>query len=181
MHVVCAKKPWYGSDMKKRRGRGGYGFTIIEITLVLAVAGLIFLIVFLAVPAAQRAVRDEQRRKDTGLLLSAVLSWKLNTNKKMLDTNADLQSLKTKNYFKAVDPSSGQPYTLPFYSHSVIHTAVTIPAVGEIVYVSGHHCGSDPGGNTLITAEPVMATHNLPQFAVLTKLELGGVYCLDSR
>ena len=34
------------------------GFTIIEVVLVLAVAGLIFLMVFLALPALQRAQRD---------------------------------------------------------------------------------------------------------------------------
>ncbi|PLS80866.1 hypothetical protein CYG49_03830, partial [Candidatus Saccharibacteria bacterium] len=42
------------------------GFTIIEVVLVLAIAALIFLIVFLAVPALQRGQRDTQRRSDVG-------------------------------------------------------------------------------------------------------------------
>lgn len=40
------------------------GFTIIEVVLVLAIAGLIFLMVFVAFPALQRNQRDAQRRQD---------------------------------------------------------------------------------------------------------------------
>ena len=40
------------------------GFTIIEVVLVLAIAGLIFLMVFIARPALQRGQRDTQRRDD---------------------------------------------------------------------------------------------------------------------
>ena len=39
------------------------GFTIIEVVLVLAIAGLIFLMVFIALPTLQRSQRDTQRRK----------------------------------------------------------------------------------------------------------------------
>lgn len=39
------------------------GFTIIEVVLVLAVAGLIFLMVFIALPALQRSQRDSQRKQ----------------------------------------------------------------------------------------------------------------------
>ena len=48
------------------------GFTIIEVLIVLAIAGLIILIVFLAVPALQRNSRNTQRREDTAALLGAV-------------------------------------------------------------------------------------------------------------
>lgn len=51
------------------------GFTIIEVVLVLAVAGLIFLMVFIALPALQRSQRDTQRRNDYGMLSSAITSY----------------------------------------------------------------------------------------------------------
>ena len=38
------------------------GFTIIEVVLVLAIAGLIFIMVFVALPALQRSQRDSARR-----------------------------------------------------------------------------------------------------------------------
>jgi prepilin-type N-terminal cleavage/methylation domain-containing protein len=51
------------------------GFTIIEVVLVLAVAGLIFLMVFVALPALQRNQRDTQRRQDYGDLSSAISGY----------------------------------------------------------------------------------------------------------
>ena len=39
------------------------GFTIIEVMIVLAIAGLIILIVFLAVPALQRNGRNTQQKR----------------------------------------------------------------------------------------------------------------------
>src|SRR5256885_2633432 len=47
------------------------GFTIIEVLIVLAIAGLILLIVFLAVPALQRNSRNTQYRSDASKLLGA--------------------------------------------------------------------------------------------------------------
>jgi prepilin-type N-terminal cleavage/methylation domain-containing protein len=44
------------------------GFTIIEVLIVLAIAGLILLIVFLAVPALQRNSRNTSRRSDASHL-----------------------------------------------------------------------------------------------------------------
>ncbi len=58
------------------------GFTIIEVVLVLAIAGLIFLMVFLALPALQRNQRDQQRTGDLGRLISAVQSYKSNNQGK---------------------------------------------------------------------------------------------------
>ena len=40
------------------------GFTIIEVSLVLAIAGLIFLMIFIALPALRRTQRDSARRED---------------------------------------------------------------------------------------------------------------------
>ncbi len=56
------------------------GFTIIEVMIVLAIAGLILLIVFLAVPALQRNSRNTQRRNDVAKLLAAVQEYANNNN-----------------------------------------------------------------------------------------------------
>ena len=48
------------------------GFTIIEVLIVLAIAGLILLIVFMAVPALQRNSRNTQRNNDAATLGGAV-------------------------------------------------------------------------------------------------------------
>jgi len=56
----------------KTKLRNQKGFTIIEVLIVLAIAGLIMLIVFLAVPALQRNSRNTQRTNDAALVLAAV-------------------------------------------------------------------------------------------------------------
>lgn len=57
------------------------GFTIIEVVLVLAIAGLIFLMVFIALPALQRNQRDTQRKSDIDRLQSSLISYVSNNNK----------------------------------------------------------------------------------------------------
>ena len=52
------------------------GFTIIEVVLVLAIAGLIFIMVFIALPALQRSQRDTQRKRNIQLVSAALESYK---------------------------------------------------------------------------------------------------------
>ena len=59
------------------------GFTIIEVVLVLAIAGLIFLMVFIALPALQRSQRNTCRRQDMARILSAFNDYASNNNGKM--------------------------------------------------------------------------------------------------
>ncbi|MFZ2560050.1 MAG: type II secretion system protein [Candidatus Nanoperiomorbaceae bacterium] len=53
------------------------GFTIIEVALVLAIAGLIFLVVFIAWPALQNSQKDQARRQDVGKVVNAIESYKV--------------------------------------------------------------------------------------------------------
>jgi len=56
------------------------GFTIIEVMIVLAIAGLILLIVFLAVPALQRNARNTSRKNDVAAVLGAASEFESNNN-----------------------------------------------------------------------------------------------------
>ena len=56
------------------------GFTIIEIIIVLAIAGLILAIVFLAVPALQRNSRNQAIRSDAAAVLAGVNDYVANNN-----------------------------------------------------------------------------------------------------
>jgi len=56
------------------------GFTIIEVLIVLAIAGLIMLIVFLAVPALQRNSRNTQIKNDAQLLAGGAGDHRANYN-----------------------------------------------------------------------------------------------------
>jgi prepilin-type N-terminal cleavage/methylation domain-containing protein len=61
--------------MTKTASRPKKGFTIIEVVLVLAIAGLIFLMVFVALPALQRLQRNTQRKNDLARFLAALQDY----------------------------------------------------------------------------------------------------------
>lgn len=56
------------------------GFTIIEVLIVLAIAALILLIVFLAVPSLQRNSRNTQRKSDAANIAAAISNFAGNNN-----------------------------------------------------------------------------------------------------
>lgn len=60
------------SKMKQKKQEG---FTIIEVLIVLAIAGLIMLVVFLAVPALQRNARNTQRNNDVAAILGGMSEY----------------------------------------------------------------------------------------------------------
>lgn len=64
------------------------GFTIIEVVLVLAIAALIFLMVFIALPALQRNQKDQARRTVMGKVASAVTTYQSNRRSQQPTTGA---------------------------------------------------------------------------------------------
>lgn len=72
------------------------GFTIIEVVLVLAIGGLIFLMVFIALPALQRSQRNTQREDDLARVLTAVNDYQTNNSGKtpFEDNNVNPNFLK---------------------------------------------------------------------------------------
>lgn len=61
-----------------KKGDFKKGFTIIEVVLVLAVAGLIFVMVFVALPALQRSQRDNSRRDAMLDFITEIKSYQTN-------------------------------------------------------------------------------------------------------
>ncbi|MBP7807234.1 type II secretion system protein [Candidatus Saccharibacteria bacterium] len=66
--------------MKRNIKNNNKGFTIIEVLIVLVIAGLIMLIVFLAVPALQRNSRNTQRKSEAARVISAASEWRTNNS-----------------------------------------------------------------------------------------------------
>ena len=64
--------------MAKQNINSKEGFTIIEVVLVLAIAGLIFLMVFVALPALQRSQRDTARRNDMSRVDTSLVQYQTN-------------------------------------------------------------------------------------------------------
>ena len=68
------------------------GFTIIEVVLVLAIAGLIFLMVFVALPALQRSQRDTARRNDLARVDTSLVQYQTNNQGTNDGSNLPLNS-----------------------------------------------------------------------------------------
>lgn len=79
-------------ELKKKED----GFTIIEVLIVLAIAGLIMLIVFLAVPALQRNQRNSARTTEAARVSAAVTECLGNSNGTVAscDSQAELAALQ---------------------------------------------------------------------------------------
>lgn len=70
-------------NMRKKDTGDMGGFTIIEVVLVLAIAGLIFLMVFIALPSLQRSQRDTERRNKMANVQTKVMDYQNNNNGKL--------------------------------------------------------------------------------------------------
>lgn len=81
------------------------GFTIIEVVLVLAIAGLIFLMVFIALPALQRSQRDSARKSEVGTVASAITSYQSN-NRNGIPTAAQIGQYVSGNNSATLDSGS---------------------------------------------------------------------------
>lgn len=136
------------------------GFTIIEVVLVLAIAGLIFLVVFLALPALQRSQRDTARRQDVGKVVSALQSY-MSDNKNALPTST---SGFTNYYGSLAQAGSGVAITASGTSALVSSAKLGTGVSEQQVQV---YNGVDCDGNS-----------NARKAAVFMKLESSGVgYC----
>ena len=100
------------------------GFTIIEVLIVLAIAGLIMLIVFLAVPALQRNNRNKQRASDASRTLAAANEIFVRNNWNL--SQVTLGNIKSEvgslSYYAATDLGIGTMPTLlnPYVNESTI-------------------------------------------------------------
>ena len=137
------------------------GFTIIEVVLVLAIAGLIFLMVFLALPALQRSQRDTQRKNDASRLRAAITDFSSNNRGALPWDGATLKSNFIDSYILAKqngqasstfnDPSTNRQYEVAAAKGA--HAAPT--TLGSMVISNQAQCGTDGvivAGNSIVVS-----------------------------
>ncbi len=121
------------------------GFTIIEVVLVLAIAGLIFLMVFLALPALQRSQRDTQRKNDASRLRAAVTDYTSNNRGKLPWDGTTLKSDFISKYITTNETTTfNDPSTNSQYTVTPATGATTAPtALGQMKVSNNAKCGTD--------------------------------------
>lgn len=174
--------------MNGSKAQNKNGFTIIEVVLVLAIAALIFLMVFIALPALQRNQRDTQRKDDIGRVLVAINTYQSNNRGKLphQKTGSESNSAKWVDFKKKylltegdsfADPSgenedtsgNGGGYQIVEKADDATDPIWSLPADQGVIYFTPQAtCGDDgdvaPGAGTR-------------KVAVRIALEGGGVYC----
>jgi prepilin-type N-terminal cleavage/methylation domain-containing protein len=139
------------------------GFTLIEVVIVLAIAGLIFVIVFLAVSQAQASRRDTQRKADMDRLSAGVESYATNNSGAVPnDLSAAGAPIVGTYVTDFSDPSIG--------TYTEVDNAPA--AVGQYNYIAGGVGGTDCSG------APMTGTRN---YKIQAYIERGGnVFCVDN-
>ena len=177
--------------MKKGEIKQKQGFTIIEVVLVLAITGLIFLMMFIALPALQRSQRDSQRRDDISMFLRKVKDYQTNNRGALpYDQSGTIER-----------GNASSPYWSGFY-YDYLGEFFSDPA-GDPYKMTVVNCGQAnvgatckdvlndstefPNGYTLkifksavCNGEVAVQSSNPRRIAVQYKLEGGGIYCANT-
>jgi prepilin-type N-terminal cleavage/methylation domain-containing protein len=112
--------------MSTKLSKRNQGFTIIEVLIVLAIAGLIMVMVFIAVPNLQRNQRNTGRRQDASRVLTAVDNFVTNAN-------GTMPSINTTNENSIL--TDGGPYTQ--YSLTAGAGTETNLTVNKLIILNG--------------------------------------------
>lgn len=171
------------------------GFTIIEVMIVLAIAGLILAIVFIAVPQLQRNARDNSRQNIVARVKSELETYSSNNQGNYpfngtAGTPASWTDCSTANAVaqscydwynryliggnvKIDDPTKGTPMAIK-YSNL---TARDTWAIGDIWI----HVGAKCSGGENVQAGTSAGTPASKQYAIIVALDRSNTfYCLDN-
>lgn len=182
------------------------GFTIIEVALVLAIAGLIFLMVFIALPGLRASQRDTSRRENVLSFIENVKKYQ-NNNRGALPTDSSVDVVVNWDE-KKDDPNKIPTNTTSWarFYYDYFDLGKFSDPTGEYYKLIVRDCGSETVGS-LCTAnelseldnnffpndyrmyvvkqascdgEKAARTANPRKIAVLYKLEGAGIYCANT-
>lgn len=183
--------------MEKGEYGGKRGFTIIEVALVLAIAGLIFMMVFIALPALQRSQRDSRRRDDIMVLIQTIKKYQSN-NRGALPTGTGVVTYvegsddKTTSWQGFYDKYLGKDFNDPDGDHYALDVVECGAGSSDAECDSVATSVRDSGfpftvGNTkyvivivkqaVCSGEKAIRSSNPRNVAALYRLEGAGSYC----
>lgn len=169
------------------------GFTIIEVLIVMAVAALIILIVFLAVPALQRNERNVSRKEFANLAAAQMEEYYQHNNLNYPETPDQICDF-IGNYLQAIDKGMGG--CSPSYNGAKDCVLVTggrfdicyhergpsphsyLGPEDELSIQLAHNCNPDQTGDPIISTGAA-GDNDLKHYVLWIKLE-GSRWCVDN-
>lgn len=192
--------------ISKKLGYEDRGFTIIEVMIVLAVAGLIMVVVLIAIPQLQRNQRNENRRSVASRIVTELNSYAGNNNGNFPagnvasgDTNLGTPATAAGFFVRYLGCSTTGTQAVTSCTTNINDPRTAIPVGVATASGVGSGISTVAGANatpTLATeagsiayattrvcsGETMTATGaNARNFAFQIRLEGGAVYCLDNR
>jgi prepilin-type N-terminal cleavage/methylation domain-containing protein len=151
------------------------GFTIIEVVLVLAIAGLIFLMVFVALPSLQKGQKDAQRKQDLARISTQITNYVTNT-RGAVPKDANSLGNFVRGYLKGDSATvAGEEYKDPNGELYKIQYGVVPTELNTIGYQAKSSCADDGSGT-------FKQSNAARDFALTIKLEnQEAPYCVDSK
>lgn len=141
------------------------GFTIIEVVLVLAIAALIFLMVFIALPALQRSQRDTQRKQDLSKAMTRVTDYQSNNRNKLPSNWNDFAGSYLRVGGDTFEDPGGEPYS---FKTGPAPSGGTFDSTKPYIYATDH---------AVCDGETTKTGQGANKVALQMKLEGGGVAC----
>ncbi|HVV66701.1 MAG TPA: prepilin-type N-terminal cleavage/methylation domain-containing protein [Candidatus Saccharimonadales bacterium] len=133
----------YLSHHLRSRRTDTRGFTVVETMIVLAVAGIILMIVLLAIPALERGSRNDERRQDVQGVLEAVSHYRLNNTGALPSDDTYLQYTTLHIYDTSDITRNFTPSGTVAAQHHTNNSASTI-----VLYNYAKCSTTTPGGST---------------------------------
>lgn len=134
---------------RKLKRSDSRGFTIIEVLIVLAIAALIMLIIFLAVPALNRSSHNTQRKNDAAAVAGSVENF-LTDNGGTLPKSTKVSGTSVEVCAQSPCAGNTESATLGYYSPANIslQTNNTLPTAdaNKMVIVTGYTCNATNTG-----------------------------------
>jgi len=132
--------------LKRYLKKSQKGFTIIEVMIVLAIAGLIMVVVLIAIPQLQRNQRNSARTADATRLGTSIQNWITNNNGAVFTAgtgNANITAVindigATLNQYtlSAVTPNP----TVVAVTSAAVATATVNTTLANLVVATGARC-----------------------------------------
>ncbi len=168
-------------DINRPQIKSTNGFTIIEVVLVLAIAGLIFLMVFIALPALQKGQRDAQRKDDLSRINTQINNYS-SSNRGKIPTTGGINTFVQKYLGGTSGATTGSEYMDPSTSSGYTFITTGEPTQGQIAYQTNALCGPDGTAGTSSTTTLDGVTPTARSYVLRVSLEnQKAPYCIDNR
>ncbi len=177
---------------KEAKGAKATGFTIIEVMIVLAIAGLIMAIVFVAIPQLQRNTRNTTAKDVLNRVKAEMDSYSTNNNGNYPKNVAEFGNVVggaaiaagtsfTSHYLSNVgvtDPKTGTPFGFNFIASGTFTLPIDVTAPATARVVNYYYNAKCSGETVILGSGTAVASRN---YAMAVYLEGGAIYCADNQ